>query len=107
MDGERYRYEPESVFPAGETLSERLEEIGMTSTELAARTGLSTQHVNQIIRGSAPITPETALWLEHATRTAAQVWNNLEIMYRDHASRRAEAKRCRHQGLPTAIDEGR
>lgn len=107
MDGERYRYEPESIFPPGETLSERLEEIGMTQTELAARTGLSTQHVNQIIRGSAPITPETALRLEHATRTAAQVWNNLEIMYRDHASRRAEAKRCRHQGLPTAIDESR
>lgn len=102
MDGERYRYEPESVFPPGETLSERLEEIGMTPTELAARTRLSTRHVNQIISGSAPITPETALRLERATRTAAQVWNNLEIMYRGHASRRMEAKRCRHQGLPAA-----
>ena len=102
MDGERYRYEPESVFPPGETLSERLEEIGMTPTELAARTGLSTQRVNQIISGSAPISPETALRLEHATRTAAQVWNNLEIMYHDHAPRRMEAQRCRHQGLPTA-----
>lgn len=79
----------------------------MTPTELAARTGLSTQHVNQIIRGSAPITPETALRLAHATGAAAQIWNNLEIMHRDHASRRAEAKRCRNQGLPTAIDEGR
>lgn len=90
MASERYRYEPEIVCPPGETLSERLEEIGMTHTELAARTGLSTKHVNQIIGGSAPITPETALRLEHATRTASQVWNNLEIAYRNYASRRGE-----------------
>lgn len=101
MASKRYRYEPEIVFPPGETLSERLEEIGMTHTELAARTGLSTRHVNQIIGGSAPITPETALRLEHATRTAARVWNNLEIAYRDYASRRMKAKRHRHQGFPT------
>ena len=90
MASERYRYEPEIVFPPGETLSERLEEIDMTPTELAARTGLSTRHVNQIIGGSASITPETALRLEHATRTAVRVWNNLEIAYRDYASRREE-----------------
>ena len=90
MASERYRYEPEIVLPPGETLSERLEEIDMTQTELAARTGLSTQHVNQIIGGSAPITPETALQLEHATKTSARVWNNLEIAYRNYATRRQE-----------------
>ena len=89
----QYRYEPEIILPPGETLSERLEEIGMTQAELAVRTGLSTKHVNQIIRGSAPITSETALRLEHATRTSASVWNNLEIAYRDYASRQEEEAR--------------
>ena len=86
----QYSYKPEIVLAPGETLIERLEEIDMTTTELAARTGLSSEHVNQIIRGSAPITSETALRLEHATRTSARVWNNLEIAYRDYTLRREE-----------------
>lgn len=105
MASERYRYEPEIVFPPGETLSERLEEIGMTQTELAARTGLSTKHVNQIIRGSAPITPETALRLEHATRTSARVWNNLEIAYRNYASQRMEANDAHSKAFLLPVDE--
>ena len=88
-----YRYEPEVVFPPGETLAERLEELGMTQVELAARTGLSTKHINQIIQGAAAVTPETALLLEHATRTPARVWNNLEIAYREYLSRAAELER--------------
>lgn len=88
-----YRYEPGVVFPPGETLSERLEEMGMTQVELAARTGLSSKHINQMIQGAAAVTPETALLLEHATRTPARVWNNLEIAYREHRSRAAETER--------------
>ena len=105
MASERYHYEPEIVFPPGETLSERLEEIDMTQTELAVRTGLSTKHVNQIIRGSAPITPKTALRLEHATRTAALVWNNLEIAYRNYASRRMEANDAHIKAFLLPVDE--
>lgn len=92
-NGEKYHYIPEIILPPGETLSERLEEIGMTQAELATRTGLSTKHVNQIIRGYAPITSETALRLEHATGIPARVWNNLEIAYRDYASRQEEEAR--------------
>ena len=65
----------------------------MTQVDLAARTGLSTKHINQIIQGVAAVTPETALLLEHATRTPARVWNNLEVAYREHLSRAAEAER--------------
>lgn len=86
----RYYYKPEIVLSPGETLNERLEETDMTQIELATRTGLSTEHVKQIIQGSEPINPETALRLEHATRISARVWNNLEIAYRDYASRREE-----------------
>jgi addiction module HigA family antidote len=88
-----HRYEPEVVFPPGETLAERLEELGMTQVELAARTGLSAKHINQIVQGAAAVTPETALLLEHATRTPARVWNNLEIAYREYLTRAAESRR--------------
>src|SRR2546423_10039007 len=57
------------------------------------RTGLSIKHVNQIVNGAAPITPETALVLEKATGVAARVWNNLEVAYREHVSRQDEDER--------------
>lgn len=82
-----FRYEPDVVLPPGETLAEVLEEIGMTQAELAKRTGLSPKHINQIVRGSSPVTPETALLLEKATGVDARVWNNLEVAYREHESR--------------------
>lgn len=83
-------YEPTVVFPPGETLAEVLADVGMTQAELAKRTGLSTKHVNQIIKGSAPITPETALLLERVTGVPSRVWNNLEVRYQEHRSRHEE-----------------
>lgn len=85
-----HRYEPDVVFPPGDTLAEVLEDRDMTQTQLAKRTGLSAKHVNQIINGSAPITTETALLLERATGVAARVWSNLEIAYREHELRKEE-----------------
>ncbi len=89
----RYTYEPDVVFPPGDTLAEWLNERGMTQAELATRAGLSTKHVNQIVKGAAPITTETALGLERVTGVPTHVWNNLEMFYRSHLTRRAEQKR--------------
>ena len=89
----RYPYEPDEVFPPGNTLAEWLNDRGMTQTELAARVGLSTNHTNQIVNGAAPITPETALRLERVTGTPAHFWNNLEMSYRSHLARCAEQER--------------
>jgi HTH-type transcriptional regulator/antitoxin HigA len=88
-----YRYEPDVVLPPGDSLAEVLDDAGMTQAELAKRTGLSTKHINQMVNGSAPITTETALLLERATGVAARVWNNLEIAFREHESRRQEEAR--------------
>ena len=89
----RYPYEPDTVFPPGETLAEWLDERDMTQAELAARTGLSTKHVNQIVKGAAPITTETALGLERVTGIPAHLWNSLEMSYRSHLTCRAEQER--------------
>ncbi|WP_420625603.1 ImmA/IrrE family metallo-endopeptidase [Candidatus Poriferisodalis sp.] len=89
----RYPYEPDTVFPPGDTLAEWLDERGMTQAELAARTGLSTKHVNQIVKGVAPVTPETALGLESVTRVPAHLWNSLEVSYRSYLTRCAEGER--------------
>jgi HTH-type transcriptional regulator/antitoxin HigA len=84
------QYEPDLVLPPGDTLAELLHETGMSQTALARRTGLSTKHVNQIIKGLAAITPDTSLLLERATGVRARVWNSLEAAYREHQSRKEE-----------------
>lgn len=93
MTRTEFRYEPDHVFPPGETLVEVLAERGMTQAELAARTGLSAKHINQIVKGIAPISPDTALRLESTTGVPARVWSNLEIAYREHETRQERAER--------------
>lgn len=66
----------------GEVLAEKLEEMGMSQTQLAHRTGLSLQHVNQICRGRVGISADVAVRLEYATSIAASVWVNLDGAYR-------------------------
>jgi HTH-type transcriptional regulator / antitoxin HigA len=83
-------YEPDCAVPPGDTLLETIERLGMDQRELAKRTGLSVKHVNQIIKGVASITPDTAILLERVTGVAAPIWNNLEANYRVQVARRDE-----------------
>lgn len=87
-----YPYTPEEVLPPGATLAEVLDSLAMTQTDLARRIGLSVKHINQIVNGVAPITPETALLLERATRVSARLWNALEMAHREYVSRQDEEK---------------
>lgn len=88
-----HTYQPDVVYPAGETLAELLEERAMTQADLATRTGLSPKHINQIIKGVAPITPDTALALQRATGVDAEVWNRLDSAHQAWKASQAEAKR--------------
>ena len=85
------RFQPDYSVPPGVTLLETIESLGMTQTELAERTGRPKKTINEIIKGKAAITPETALQLELVLGTSASFWNNLELNYRDSLAR-AQAK---------------
>jgi len=67
------RYQPDVVSPPGETLEETLEALGMTQAELAARAGRPKKTINEIIRGKAAITHETALQFERVLGVPAVV----------------------------------
>lgn len=82
-----FRYEPDYAVAPGATVRAALGKLGMTQAELAARSGLSLKHVNQIIQGVAPITPETALLFEKVTDVSARTWNALESRYRERLAR--------------------
>jgi HTH-type transcriptional regulator / antitoxin HigA len=79
--------EPDYAIPPGETLRDRLADLGMSQAELATRTGLSTKHVNQILQGVAHISADTAQRLEPVTGIPARLWNRLEADYRSTLAR--------------------
>ncbi|KAA1395116.1 ImmA/IrrE family metallo-endopeptidase [Aeromicrobium ginsengisoli] len=85
-------YKPDVVLPPGDTLLETIEAIGLTQKELATRTGLSAKHINQIVKGDAPLTHETAVLLERVTGIGARFWNALESEFRDSLARSATAE---------------
>ena len=83
-------YEPTYMTPPGETLAEVLENIGMSQAELAERTGRPKKTINEIIKGKAAITPETAIQFERVLGKPASFWNNRERNYREWLARQDE-----------------
>jgi len=86
------QYVPDVVSPPGETLLEILEDRGMSQAELAERTGRPKKTINEIIKGKAALTPETAIQLERVLGTPASFWNNREQNFRDWLARQEERK---------------
>ncbi len=80
-------FSPDIAIPPGETLQEFLDSLAMTQVDLAKRTGLTTKTINEIIKGKAPITQETALKLESVFGIPASFWNNLEANYQETRAR--------------------
>lgn len=81
---------PSHVSPPGETLQKLLDERQMSQAELADRTGRPRKMINEIVKGKAAISPETALRLERVLGVAASFWNELERNYRDYLARQQE-----------------
>lgn len=86
-------YLPDSVSPPGETLLETLEALGMSQADLAERTGRPRKTINEIIKGKAAITAETALQLERVLGVPASFWINRERQYQESLARLEEDDR--------------
>lgn len=82
-------WQPDWAVPPGEILAETLRERRMTQVDLARRMNRPLKTVNEIIKGKAALTPETALQLELALGISARFWNNLERNYREQLARLA------------------
>lgn len=88
-------YFPDTVTQPGETLLETIQAVGMSQRELAQRMGRPPKTINEIVKGKAAITPETALQLERVLRVPASFWQNRERNYRDWLARKEEEKRLK------------
>jgi HTH-type transcriptional regulator/antitoxin HigA len=87
MTDERWLYSPDAVSAPGDSLRELLEERGITQKDLAARMGRPIKTINEIIKGKAQITPDTAVQLERALGLPAAFWNEREAHYRGYLAR--------------------
>lgn len=85
--GKISEYKPTNVSIPGETLLDVLKEIGMSQVELSKRMGRPFKTINEIIKGKAVITPETALQLETVLDIPASFWLNRQNKYNESVAR--------------------
>lgn len=83
--------------PPGDTILDLLKEKSWTQSEFARRTGYTTKHVSQLIRGKATITENTALRLERVLGSSAKFWLSREARYREAIARAEEKKHLKGQ----------
>lgn len=86
-------FAPDWISVPGDTIADLLEERGWTQAELALRTGFTRKHINQLLKGEAPISEETALKLEKVFGSTARFWLGLEAQYREQLGRREDMDR--------------
>ena len=90
MGNAQNQYIPDNVSPPGVTLLEVLEAKGLTQAELADRTGRPRKTINEIVKGKAGLTPETAIQLERVLGVPASFWNARERQFRECLARKSE-----------------
>lgn len=81
------QYFPSVVFHPGETLSEKLEEMGMGPKEFALRTGKPEKTITNILNGDSSITPDMAVQFEVVTKIPAHFWMNHQKSYDEYQAR--------------------
>ena len=81
------QYFPQSLPHPGETLVEKLEEMGLDSKEFAVLTGKSEKIINAILNGKCAITPDLAVQLENVTQIPVHFWLNSQRGYDEFMAR--------------------
>lgn len=89
-------YSPTKISHAGVTLKETLRSIGMTQSELAKRMGRPIKTINEIIKGKATITSETALQLETVLGVPASFWLKRQQLYDESVARIRQSNQLQH-----------
>lgn len=86
---------PDWAVRPGDVLLEALQDRQMTQSELAHRMNRPIKTISEIVNGKAAVTTDTALQLERTLGISAEVWNNLELNFRQHEARLQEEIRLK------------
>jgi addiction module HigA family antidote len=82
------QYHPQSRPHPGETLAEKLEELGMGRNEFALRTGKPEKTIIAVLKGDSSITPEMAVQFERVTAIPAGFWLTHQRSYDEYVARK-------------------
>ncbi len=69
------------LYCPGDIIQEMIDKIGMSQVELAERMGRSEAKLNELIKGKAPITTDTAIKLSRIIGPSEKFWLNKEARY--------------------------
>lgn len=83
----RLHYIPQSRPHPGETLAEKLEEMGMAKNEFALRTGKPEKTILAVLNGESSITPDMAVLFESVTRIPVGFWLTHQRNYDEYVAR--------------------
>lgn len=88
------KFVPVYAFHPGETLREKLEEMGMSVKEFALRTTKPEKTINAVLNGSSSVTPDMSVAFEQITMIPAHVWLNLQRNYDEYVARQKRREIC-------------
>jgi HTH-type transcriptional regulator / antitoxin HigA len=83
--------------PPGDTIQETIDALGLTQAELAQRMGRPKEKINELIKGKAPLTIDTALMLERVLGIPVSFWTKRESAYRETLARIEEKERLEQE----------
>ncbi|MBE9602376.1 ImmA/IrrE family metallo-endopeptidase [Pedobacter sp. MC2016-24] len=81
------QYFPQSRPHPGETLEDKLEEMGMGPKEFALRTGKPEKTITAVLKGESSITSDMAVQFENVTKIPAHFWMSHQRGYDEYISR--------------------
>jgi antitoxin HigA-1 len=70
-----------ATHPGEVLLEEYIKPLRLTQAALARELGISTNRLNELVRGKRGISADTALRLAHRFRTSPEFWMNLQSAY--------------------------
>lgn len=83
-------YVPSIVFHPGETLEEKLQEMGMGPKEFALRTNKPEKTITAILKGDSSITSDMAVQFENVTKIPAHFWLKQQVQYDEFVARQKQ-----------------
>jgi len=83
---------PHVVYHPGVTLTEKLEELGMTVKEFAVRTTKPEKTIIAVLKGSSALTPDMAVAFESVTGIPAHFWMQKQQKYNEYVARQKREK---------------
>jgi len=89
----------------GEHLTDELQELDMSASQLAKEFGIPANRVTEILRGRRGISADTALRLARWMGTTAQFWMNLQRNYELRLAEQEHGDQIRQEVRPRADHE--